>query len=214
MTAKETRTDFWSRRKAAAQAEAQAEIDATQNAEAALTEAELAAKSDEELLAEVGLPEPEAAQTPEEVRAYLKASLPRRLKDRALRRLWRLNPVLANLDGLVDYGEDYTDAATVVENLQTVYQVGRGMLTKLEEIDEPEDETVVEPDSTDADNHPGPEAENPVNISNSTKNLEPETVQEIDNPNLFDDKLTESAMVTPVYRRMRFRFEGSNGGNS
>ena len=43
----------------------------------------------------------------------------------ALRRLWKVNPVLANVDGLVEYGEDFTDSATVVENLQTTYQVGK-----------------------------------------------------------------------------------------
>jgi hypothetical protein len=82
------------------------------------------------------LPEPEALNSPDAVRDFLQAELPQRLKIRALRRLWRLNPTLANLDGLVDYGEDYTDAATVVENLQTAYQVGKGMLTAFVEDDE------------------------------------------------------------------------------
>ena len=44
-------------------------------------------------------------------------AFPERLRNRALRKLWLTNPVLANLDDLVEYGEDYTDAATVVENL-------------------------------------------------------------------------------------------------
>lgn len=39
---------------------------------------------------------------------------------------------MANVDGLVDYGEDFTDAAMVVENLQTAYQVGKGMLAHVE----------------------------------------------------------------------------------
>src|SRR3546814_11426370 len=47
----------------------------------------------------------------------------------ALQRLWRLDPVFANLDGLLEYGEDYTDAATVAENLKTAYRVGRGFMT-------------------------------------------------------------------------------------
>ena len=58
--------------------------------------------------------------------------VPGRLRARALRRLWGTNPVLANLDALVEYGEDYTDAATVVENMATTYEVGRGMLRHLE----------------------------------------------------------------------------------
>ena len=46
--------------------------------------------------------------------------------------------MLANLDGLVDYGEDFTDSAPVIENLQTAYQVGKGMLKHVEALAEAE----------------------------------------------------------------------------
>lgn len=55
------------------------------------------------------------------------------LRNRALRKLWLSDPVLANVDGLVDYGEDFTDAAMVVKNMQSVYKVGRGMVDYEEE---------------------------------------------------------------------------------
>ncbi|WP_299210112.1 DUF3306 domain-containing protein [uncultured Tateyamaria sp.] len=132
--------DFWSRRRAEVEAEEQA-------LEAHVVEAEVAKlqeRPDEEILAELNLPEPEALESADAVRDFLKAELPQRLKTRALRRLWRLNPLLANLDGLVDYGEDYTDAATVIENMQTVYQVGKGMVTAFLEDEEDEAETVDE----------------------------------------------------------------------
>ncbi|MEM9872939.1 MAG: DUF3306 domain-containing protein [Pseudomonadota bacterium] len=124
--------DFWSRRRAGVEAEAQAVEARVAEAEAA----KLEERPDDEILAELNLPEPEALDSPDAVRAFLKEELPQRLKTRALRRLWRLNPMLANLDGLVDYGEDYTDAATVIENMQTVYQVGKGMLTAFLEDEE------------------------------------------------------------------------------
>ena len=79
---------------------------------------------------------PEALEDAEAVRGFLASAVPQRLKDRALSQLWRLNPVLANLDGLVDYGEDFTDAATVIEGLQTAYEVGRGMLARAEALAE------------------------------------------------------------------------------
>ncbi|MCC1492933.1 DUF3306 domain-containing protein [Cognatishimia sp. F0-27] len=123
---------FWERRKAAVAAEEEAARLEREAALAAEQEAALAEQCDEELLAEKGLKEPEALDSPEEIRAFLNEALPQRLKTRALRRMWRLNPTLANLDGLVDYGEDFTDAATVVENLQTAYQVGKGMLKSIE----------------------------------------------------------------------------------
>ncbi|WP_299658169.1 DUF3306 domain-containing protein [uncultured Tateyamaria sp.] len=130
--------DFWSRRRAGVEAEA--EVLEARVAEA--QDAELAERPDEEILAELNLPEPEALDSAEAVQAFLKEELPQRLKTRALRRLWRLNPMLANLDGLVDYGEDYTDAATVIENMQTVYQVGKGMVTAFLEDEEDEAEEV------------------------------------------------------------------------
>lgn len=144
--------DFWSKRRAGVAAEAEAEAAAMRAAEAEEHDAALAERPDAEILEELGLREPEALESTEEVQAFLRAAVPQRLKTRALRRLWRLNPVLANLDGLVEYGGDYTDAATVVENLQTAYQVGKGMLARFEEIAEVAEDLAeaVETPETDA----------------------------------------------------------------
>ncbi|GIT91327.1 hypothetical protein JANAI62_17830 [Jannaschia pagri] len=124
-------SDFWSRRKAAVEAEATAEVEAVAVRAADADRADLEAQTDEEVLAHFDLPVPEDADDPAVLRKFLTDTMPARLKSRALRRMWRLNPVLANLDGLVDYGEDFTDAATVVENMATTYQVGKGMLKAL-----------------------------------------------------------------------------------
>ncbi|EBA05699.1 DUF3306 domain-containing protein [Sagittula stellata] len=124
---------FWEKRRAAVAAEARAEAEARLDAERAAEEQALAEKTDEELLAEAGQPLPEDLETAEQVRDFMKSALPQRLKTRALRKLWRTNPVLANLDGLVDYGEDYTDAARCVPDMKTVYQVGKGMFDKVVE---------------------------------------------------------------------------------
>lgn len=85
-------------------------------------------RSDEEILAALGLKHPDSLQPGDDVRGFMQAAVPDRLRRLALRSLWRSNPTLANLDGLVEYGEDYTDAATVPDILQTVYRVGKGML--------------------------------------------------------------------------------------
>ena len=53
----------------------------------------------------------------------------------ALRRLWHMNPLFGEVCEMVEYGEDYTDAATVIEGMQTAYQVGKGYKTKAEELE-------------------------------------------------------------------------------
>jgi len=85
-------------------------------------------KSDEEILQEFGLPHPESLMKGDSIAGFLKAGVPMRLRNRALRRLWLTDPVFANLDGLNDYEEDFTDAATVVKGMRTAYRPGRGFL--------------------------------------------------------------------------------------
>lgn len=80
------------------------------------------------------LPDIETMSIDSDFSAFLQDGVPDELRTAALRRLWRLDPVFANLDGLLEYGDDYTDAATVVENLKTAYRVGRGFLDDEEEI--------------------------------------------------------------------------------
>jgi hypothetical protein len=186
-------TGFWTRRKAAVAAEEQAEIAARDAAERQAQEQALADRPDTELLAEAGMPEPETLTTAEEVQDFLKTALPQRLKARALRRLWRLNPVLANLDGLVDYGEDYTDATRVIENMQTVYQVGKGMFDKF-----------AEPD-------PEPEPEEEPLLAEAEEETEEEVAPEDEPDTPYSYTFTDTDDTEPApaanTRRMRFRFE-------
>ena len=183
--------DFWSRRKAAVQAEVEAEVIAAEEQAIAEQHAELEEKTDAEILAEFNLPDPDQLQAGDDVSGFMAKAVPDRLRRRALRRLWRLNPVLANVDGLVDYGEDYTDAACVIENIQTAYQVGKGMLAHVEalaaEVDEDETETEAE----------APQDE-PEMIVEPTP--EPVLMAETDEP--------EEAELPPAPRRMKFEFEG------
>ena len=147
--------DFWSRRKAGVRAEAAAEERArTAEAEAA-EQVKLETATDEELLAKFDLPDPDMLKPGDDVSAFMAKAIPDRLRRRALRQLWRLNPTLANIDGLVDYGDDFTDSAMVVENLQTAYQVGRGMLKHVLEMEKAE---AAEPaDVEQLEEQPAPE---------------------------------------------------------
>ena len=143
-------SDFWSRRRAAVEAEAEQEARVEAAVLEAEREAEVAEKSDAELLAELDLPDPDSLGAGDDFTVFLKDAVPARLKTRALRRLWGTNPLLANIDGLVDYGEDFTDAALAVENIQTAYQVGKGMTAHVEELARQAELEAAETAQTDA----------------------------------------------------------------
>lgn len=130
------RVSSWSRRKAAVAAEARAHERAAADARDAEARAAADRKPDEEVLAELNLPHPDTLQRGDDFSAFLSDAVPERLRRRALRRLWRSNPVLANVDSLVDYGDDFTDGATVIENIRTAYRIGRGMLSHLDSVAE------------------------------------------------------------------------------
>jgi hypothetical protein len=49
--------------------------------------------------------------------AFLKKGVPEELKNLALRKLWRSNPIFANLDGLNDYDEDFTQITPLAAGL-------------------------------------------------------------------------------------------------
>lgn len=82
------------------------------------------------------LPDIESLAAGSDFSAFMKQGVPEALQRQALRKLWRLNPILGQLDGLNDYDLDYTNAATVVANLRSLYQVGKGMVLPEDEVTE------------------------------------------------------------------------------
>ncbi len=115
----ESRVARWSRLKrqdAAAEDAPQAEPDPAPAPE----------ETDADALRRLGLPEPETLTAMADFRAYLGAGLPASLRRRALRALWQAKPDLGRLDGLLDYDDDYTDAATVPDQLRTAWNIASG----------------------------------------------------------------------------------------
>jgi len=101
--------------------------------------------TDAELLEKYDLPDPEAVTEESGLEQFLNGKgLPGRVRQMALRRLWRLNPLFGVVDDMVEYGEDYTDAATVVEGMKTAYTVGKGYK---KDVVEPEEGEALEDDS-------------------------------------------------------------------
>ena len=201
-------TDFWSARRArvAEEEEALREVE-SEKAQAQLNEAQ-EEKSDEEILLEHNLPDPDNLTADDNVAGFMAKSVPERLRRRALRRFWRLNPILANVDGLVDYGENYIDAATVVENLMSTYQVGKGMLAHVEYLAElakkKEDEAELE--LAEAEESLEEETPNDMCLTASEDEISDQVCHEdqfITPEALKEDNIAEAPLKP---RRMRFRF--------
>lgn len=84
---------------------------------------------------------------------FLRAGVPEALRRSALRKLWTSDPVLANLDGLVEYGEDFGATFRAPGIVETVYRIGEGM---------PEPEREREHEKPSADAPPLPESGKPA----------------------------------------------------
>jgi len=120
----------WSERKRAAEAGALPD-EAEQGSEAAKADAasaQLAPDADAESTVPAELPEIDSLQVGSDFSVFMKQGVPAVLQRRALRKLWQVDPMFNEICMLDDYNLDYTDAAMVVPNLKTSYQVGRGMV--------------------------------------------------------------------------------------
>ena len=194
--------DFWARRKANVVAEAHASEVAIEQQALSEQHASMEEKSDEDLLLELNLPDPDAMEMGDDFSVFMSKAVPDRIRRRALRTLWRSNPVLANVDMLVDYGEDFTDSAMVVENMQTAYQVGKGMLKHVQEMARQAEELAnpKEPEALEEDSEEDVEE---LLASSEAEYEFPEPLEVYDVP---DDAYEE--LLVPSPRRMKFVTEG------
>lgn len=190
---------FWTRRRAAVQAEAEADArEAVAQEEAAYAELQ-ASKDDATVLREMGLPDPSALEAGDDFAAFMAKEVPARLQNIALRKLWRSNPVLACVDGLNDYDDDFRAAAQAAEPIKTAYQVGKGMMAHLQEMARQQELSAL---AEDAD---GDVEDTEVSLQEDPtahQSVEVQTPAPVTEAALDYD---EDEDVRP--RRMRFRFE-------
>lgn len=193
--------DFWARRKAKVEAETLAEQAAVEQLVLAEQHAVLEEKTDAELLEELDLPDPDTLVMGDDFSVFMSKAVPDRIRRRALRILWRSNPVLANVDMLVDYGEDFTDAAMAVENIQTTYQVGKGMLKHVQEMarQAEERENPTEPEVLEE------EVEDEAETLMAVSEYDAESAEAVE----FYAELEEEQvdLLSPSPRRMKFVIE-------
>ena len=191
----------WSRRKAAVVAEAVAEERAAEDAVISKQHEALAEKTEVEVLEELGLPDPDAMVQGDDFKAFLRKAVPEHLRKRALRTLWRSNPVLACVDGLNDYDDDYLTGSFGQGPISTTYQVGKGMLSHLREVERqkqallaPDEEVVVLEPTEEKLDYAGEESVDEIDSVQITPCDSEVEMQE-----------AESTIATP--RRMTFHFE-------
>ena len=79
------------------------------------------------------LPPVEELTAESDYTVFLGNNVPEAIKRAALHKLWRSDPVLANLDGLNDYDEDYNLASSLITSVRTAYKAGKGYVDEAEE---------------------------------------------------------------------------------
>ena len=187
-------TSFWARRRAGVRAEAmEADVAATRPAVAKAREVE---PTDEEILAELDLPDPDTLQPGDDFTAFMAKAVPHHLRNRALRKLWRSNPVLACVDGLNDYDDDYLTGSYGNAPIKTGYQVGKGMMSHLLEMQR-QAEAAEDP------------AEVPQPEEVDTTDDVPELIAQdaAEDPHVVAQDDGAEAEVTYTPRRMQFTFD-------
>ena len=201
----------WSDRKLKNETDVPSAVEADSNEET-LGEDEFEGKSDDEILSILELPDPEKLKLGDTVEKFMDGRVPERIRARALRAFWKTNPVLANIDGLDEYCDDYTDAATVIENLQTIYEVGKGYaeqaLDALESLadddtstdDELGSEIVAQVDTRLEHEEPVELEETPVESDVADKEATPQNHSLLLNNDIPEEIVT----IAPRPRRMRF----------
>lgn len=203
-------SDFWSRRKqavdAAEEAEREAEAATREDQEKAELEAAQAEMSEDELLESLNLPNPDLAKSGDDIAAFMAKAVPQHIRNRALRSLWRSNPVLACVDGLNDYDGDFTGNGLKGGVLKTSYQVGKGLTAHVEKMAEDARLAALKAEE---------KASNPLSDEkNQEFESSPVTKNSLDEPppdrkGMQTDTELEEGVVSDVEpsRRMRFTFE-------
>lgn len=81
------------------------------------------------------LPDVDSLDAESDYTVFMQEGVPEELRRLALRKLWRSNPIFANLDGLNDYDLDYSKVGMVDEVVKTAYKIGQGFHDEAEAVE-------------------------------------------------------------------------------
>jgi hypothetical protein len=167
------------------------------------TEPDLSEMSDADILEMLDLPDPDTLCKGDNFAAFMAKAVPMHLRNRALRNLWRSDPVLACLDGLNDYDTDYLTGSTGQGIIKTSYQVGRGLLAHVEKVAE----EAAAKDAAELTASDGlREDVVPADFAVANASEAPEEVKNVSTLDMAEDSDDEDAPSARAPRRMRFEF--------
>ncbi|MEM8689193.1 MAG: DUF3306 domain-containing protein [Pseudomonadota bacterium] len=122
----------WAKRKQAVRAaedleesEAEAKVEAEAEPETEEEAMALLAERDPELAEEISSLDLDNLAYEDDFTVFMQNKVPDIIRRKALSKLWLSHPLLANLDGLNEYDEDYTQAADAAEMVRKAFEAAR-----------------------------------------------------------------------------------------
>jgi len=139
--------------------------------------------TEEETEVVAGLPAIDTLTSKSDFTPFLADKVPEFIRRRALSVLWRSDPVLANIDGLNDYDEDFNIIDTLIDIAKdTNYKVGKGV------VEDDEDDEEVEQAAEQAPIESGATDENVETEEYGAEALENDAAPSITETDVHDDK--------------------------
>ncbi|MGI9482610.1 MAG: DUF3306 domain-containing protein [Hyphomicrobiales bacterium] len=118
---------------AAAKAEADAAVQEPETEEEAMA---LLQEQDPELAEKIAEVDFDKLTFEDDFTIFMSHKVPDIIRRRALSKLWLSDPLLANLDGLNDYDEDFKASAELVKVIKSAWEPGRGYAREEEKPEE------------------------------------------------------------------------------
>jgi len=221
----ESRLQRWARKKAETRQEAppappEPVKEAATAPETSPVEQELAvneALSEQEILAKYNLPALENLAQGTDIKGFLKDEIPEFLRRKALRALWRSNPIFGVLDRLNEYDEDYSKAIVPIGGVKTAYKVGKGGFLDLEKRERERQERALEGESNDDNvrlSEPEPQVADEAQPEPAEETVTPEPVEVAtetgqSEPQALGETAETEAEPTEPRFRPRMQFESS-----
>ncbi len=131
-----------------------------------------------------------------DISVFLKEGVPELLKKQALAKLWRTSPVFANVDGLVDYDDDFGSPDLIMKTFQSAYRVGKGYFDNLADAEadpQSHEEQMVEEETTEISE----EGDEPTD-SKDEPSVDSEDLSDADDSPADYEELAEEAEELPM----------------